>query len=124
MGPIEALGNGRSFDFLSGGFDKFVRRWHVTSVADLDDGPPIYSVTIQRLSQEHNSTITSVAWHGYDSTVLSAAGAKLWTTHAERKTVLGAPSVVSNLINHIHTHPSNPHIVILEVRAHLYCWAV
>lgn len=111
--PVDT--SGQSLEFLSGGFDKQIRRWRVVRELDPDDGASTFSATVQRFPIEHNSTVTSVAWHGNDTTILSAAGTKLWTTHVERQSVVGDPSVLSNPINHIHAHSSNPHIVILEV---------
>lgn len=92
--------------FVSGGYDKLIQLWTVEH-----DGSTPRST---KLPLFHNSFVQALAYRAVDRCLMSSAGVNIYRMdlqHSHRQKM----SRLSNPIHHIHVHPQEPDITILEV---------
>jgi WD40 repeat protein len=92
--------------FASGGYDKRVHLWTVA-----DDGSPPVSTSVPVV---HNSVVQALVYRPSDHCLMSGAGSLIYRTdlrHTHRPKIFR----LSNVVHHIHIHPQEPNLAILEV---------
>jgi len=99
--------------FASGGYDKRIHLWTVAK-----DGSPPISACIPVV---HNSAVQALAYRSSDHCLVSGAGSLIYTTDLHRT---HKPKVVrmSNILYHIHVHPQEPNLAILEVGVPMFMY--
>ncbi|KZT26973.1 hypothetical protein NEOLEDRAFT_1240635 [Neolentinus lepideus HHB14362 ss-1] len=107
-GRISCLGamSGHELNFFSGGYDKRVVHWKIDGSGNADtQGLPVY----------HSGPVHAIAYRGRDKTVLSSSGRNIYETNMD-KAGKTKPVKKSTAIRHIHVHPQDPNLVVLEMR--------
>lgn len=63
----------------------------------------------------HNSVVQALSYRKVDQSILSGSGTNIFTTDL-RKSQLFKKAKISNVVRHIHMHPQEANLSILEVR--------
>jgi WD40 repeat protein len=104
VAPVQ--GNSTNLRFASGGYDKRVYLW---TVADDGSSPVSTSVPIA-----HSSFVQALVYQPSDHCLMSGAGSRLHRTNL-RHIHPSKDFRLSNVLHHIHIHPQEPNLTILEV---------
>jgi WD40 repeat protein len=115
LAPIDF--NGSQLRFVSGGHDHWVHLWTISERRNT------FLSQTAKINVLHNSPVAAMAYRKHNRTLVSAAGNQIRVINLDRSITL-TNEAVSEHVYHLHVHPNDSNVSILEVISHhhVYYW--